>query len=181
MDSPLPPSGSAGSGGRGDCCDAWSRPPPGRPPPRRRPRDVRVASTGSGVRGYLRLDAVASLACRARIFLRVVLFLEIGHVHPRVRHLVHGSTAVAHPYVRVGIGLVGRGVVVPRLDLDDRALRQQRRGVVGIDVGAVPLEAELGTWLITTLWPSGASPPASSPCRAGACVAGSFRCGRLAQ
>ena len=58
-------------------------------------------------------------------------------------HLVHGAVAVADPLVRIGVGAVGRGVVVPRLQRDDGALRQQRRRVVGIDVAVVPVEVEV--------------------------------------
>src|SRR5688500_4402144 len=48
----------------------------------------------------------------------VVGVVHVGHVDPGVRHLVDGAVAVADPHVRIGVGLLGRGVVVPRGDLD---------------------------------------------------------------
>ena len=55
---------------------------------------------------------------------------QVDDVHPGVGHLVHGAVAVAHPLIRIGIALVVLGVVVARRDVDDRALREGRRGVV---------------------------------------------------
>ena len=72
----------------------------------------------------------------------VVGVVHVGDVHPGVRHLVDRAIAVAHPHVGIGVGAVGRGVVVPPGDLQDGALGQQRRRVLFVDVGVVPVEVE---------------------------------------
>ena len=58
-------------------------------------------------------------------------------------HLVGRATAAADPDVRVRVGPVRGGVVVPRRHLHQRTLRQQRRRGVGVDVAVVPVEVEV--------------------------------------
>jgi len=60
-----------------------------------------------------------------------------------VGHLVHCAITPADPLVRVRIRPIGRRVIPPGLDLDDRPLGQQRRCIVGVDVIVVPVEVEV--------------------------------------
>src|SRR5579884_3989201 len=73
----------------------------------------------------------------------VVIFGNIRHVDPGVRHLVDGAVAIADPLVGVGIVGVCRRVVVPGGDMDDGAFGQYRGGIVGVDVVVHPVEVEM--------------------------------------
>jgi len=59
---------------------------------------------------------------------------------PCVRHLVDRAVAPSYPLVRIGIVRIGGRVIVPGGNLDHRAFRQHRRGVVGIDVVVIQLK-----------------------------------------
>src|SRR5579863_4058892 len=64
----------------------------------------------------------------------VVVFSNVGNVHPRMAHFVDRPVAVADPLVWIGVVRIGRGVVVPGGYPDDGALRKHGRGVVRVDV-----------------------------------------------
>src|SRR5438552_1740537 len=72
--------------------------------------------------------------------LLIIGFVDIEEAHPREAHLVDRALAVAHPIPRIGVVLVGRGVVVPRGDVDDRSRRQDRRDIVRVRIRDVPAE-----------------------------------------
>ena len=76
-------------------------------------------------------------------FLVEVVVAHVGDVDPRVGHLVDRAIAPANPLSRVGVALLGGRVVVPRGDLQDRALRKQRRVVVLEHVVVHPVELEV--------------------------------------
>ena len=84
----------------------------------------------------------AALALRAGDQPIELLLLEVREIDPGVRHLVHRAIAPADPLARIGIVRIVRGVVVPRREDEHGALRQERRGVVGIDVVDVPVPLE---------------------------------------
>ena len=56
------------------------------------------------------------------------------------RHVVARPLTEAGPVARIGIPLVRGRVVVPRRDVENTALRQQRLHVLGVVVGDVPAE-----------------------------------------
>src|SRR3954470_514895 len=93
-------------------------------------RDNRARSRAMLLIGLLaRLDA-----------LLVFPFVDVIETHPREAHFVDGPLTVADPVARIRVVLVGRRVVVPRGDMDDRPGRQDWRDVVGVRVGDVPAE-----------------------------------------
>src|SRR5258706_4668402 len=71
-----------------------------------------------------------------------LLLIEVGHIHPGVRHLVHRAIAPADPLSRIRVVRIPRGVVVPRCEDDHRALRQERGGAVGVHIIDVPVPLE---------------------------------------
>ena len=73
----------------------------------------------------------------------VFLLFEIGHIDPRVRHLVHGSVTPSHPLsvIRV-VGILVR-VVVPGREDQGGALREERGCVLGVDIVDVPVPLEV--------------------------------------
>src|SRR5438034_7152412 len=75
-----------------------------------------------GVRGLRRLRLTL------RLQRLVLLVVEVRDVHPGVRHFVDRAVAEAHPLIRIRVVLIRLRVVVPGRHVDDRALRQQRRG-----------------------------------------------------
>src|SRR6266566_4286358 len=60
----------------------------------------------------------------------VVLVADVGDIDPRVPHFVDGPVTKTNPLVRIGVVGISRRVVVPRSDMDHRALRKGRRGVL---------------------------------------------------
>src|ERR1700687_2317942 len=72
----------------------------------------------------------------------IVIFSDVGDVHPGVCHLVDGARAPAAPLVRVGIVRIGGGVVMPGGNADDRSLWQHRRRVLRVNVIIHPVESE---------------------------------------
>src|ERR1043165_3694775 len=73
----------------------------------------------------LALGGVTHLRLARVDFLREVVVAHVSDVDPGVRHFVAGAIAPANPLARIGVALLGGRVVVPRGDLEDRALRQQ--------------------------------------------------------
>src|ERR1700722_3890673 len=85
-----------------------------------------LSSAGNSTRGVLGL--------MRRSPSLVVFAANIGYVHPCVAHLVNRAIAISAPLIRVGIPFVGRGVVIPGGNVNDRTLRKHRRRIVGVDV-----------------------------------------------
>src|SRR5690348_14613521 len=50
--------------------------------------------------------------------LGVIVIADVGHVDPRMRHLIHGPVAPADPLVRVRIRRLCHRIVVPRLHVN---------------------------------------------------------------
>src|SRR5262249_31917882 len=65
--------------------------------------------------------------CELRLELLVI---EIGDVNPRVTHFIDRPIAPADPLVGIRVRAIVGGVVPPRHEMKDRALRQQWCGVV---------------------------------------------------
>src|SRR5213593_4745527 len=63
-----------------------------------------------------------------------IFVVEVRDVQPRMAHLVDGAVAPANPLIRIRIRFVPARVVVPRDQMQNRALGQKRRGFVGVDV-----------------------------------------------
>src|SRR6266700_155781 len=72
----------------------------------------------------------------------IIIFADVGDVHPSVCHLVDGALAPADSLVRVGIVRVGGGIVMSGGDADYRALWEHRRGVLCVNVIIHPVERE---------------------------------------
>src|SRR5437868_1713346 len=70
----------------------------------------------------------------------VLGLVDVEEADPCEAHLVDRPLAVADPVARVGVVLVGRGVVVPRGDVDDRPRGQNRRHFVRVRIRDVPAE-----------------------------------------
>ena len=105
-------------------------------------RDERARADDERTHGYCRCSTVARafFASTQRL---VFVVGQVDDVHPGVRHFVDGAIAVADPLIRIGIVGVVLRVVVPRADLDHRALREHRRRIIRVDVVGHPVEVEV--------------------------------------
>src|SRR5439155_23095970 len=73
------------------------------------------------------------------------LVLVVRHqvvTEPRAGHFVDRSLSVSDLGVRIRVELVGGGVVVPLQRMQNGPCRQQRRGIVAVNVVEVPVEEE---------------------------------------
>ena len=77
---------------------------------------------------------------RSASLLLELVVVEPDVADPRERHVVDRPLAEAGPVLRIRVVDVVRRVVVPARDLEDRSLRQERRGIVGVVVDDVPAE-----------------------------------------
>src|SRR5207249_861571 len=73
----------------------------------------------------------------------VVLIAHERDVDPGMAHFIHGAVAESNPLVRIRIVWIIRSVVVPRCDLQDRALGKERGDIIRIHVVVVPVEIEI--------------------------------------
>ena len=78
-----------------------------------------------------------------RDFDLIVFVAHVGDVDPGMTHLIHGAIAESHPLAGIRVVWIRRGVVIPRGDLQDRALRQEWSRIVRIDVVVMPVEIEI--------------------------------------